>query len=147
MAFERELELRGNMALILEELHRQNRTLRSIGRQKRIQSIREYVASHITDPELTAAQISDLFQIGTAQISKQFRYYYGVSLHSFIGRSRFQQAEELIRQHPDWSMRKIAESAGYTDLSTMYRAFRALGDITPGALRDSLRQNPGESSE
>ncbi len=146
MAFEREEELRSNMGTILEELHRQNRTLRTIGRQKRIQSVREYVEFHITDPELTVAQISDLFQIGTAQIAKQFRYYYGVSLHSFISRSRFQRAEELIRQHSDWSMRKIAEEAGYTDLSTMYRAFRALGDITPGALRDSLRQNEIPSS-
>ena len=144
MGFEQEHELRSNMATILEELHRQNRTLRTIGRQKRIQSIREYVETHITDPELTAAQISDLFQIGTAQIAKQFRYYYGVSLHYFIARARVRRAEELIRMHPDWSMRTIAESSGYTDLSTMYRAFRALGDITPGALRDSLRQNASE---
>ena len=144
MAFEREDELRSNMATILEELHRQNQTLRTIGRQKRIQSIREYVQSHITDPDLTAAQISDLFQIGAAQVAKQFRYYYGVSLHRFIGQARFRQAETLLRQHPDWSMRKIAEAAGYTDLSTMYRAFRALGDITPGALRDALRQSPPE---
>jgi len=145
MAFEREQELRSNMAMILEELHRQNQTLRTIGRQKRIQSIREYVETHITDPDLTAAQISDLFQIGTAQIAKQFRYYYGVSLHHFIARTRYRQAEALIRQHPDWSMQKIAEGAGYTDLSTMYRTFRALGDITPGALRDSLRQNPPDA--
>lgn len=144
MAFERERELRSNMATILEELHRQNRTLRTIGRQKRIQAIREYVEAHITDPELTAAQISDLFQIGAAQVAKQFRYYYGVSLHRFIGQARFQRTEDLLRQHPDWSMRKIAGAAGYTDLSTMYRAFHALGDITPGALRDSLRQNAPE---
>ena len=144
MAFERECELRSNMGEILEELHRQNRTLQTIGRQQRVRSVREYVESHITDPELCVSQISDLFQIGAAQIARQFRYYYGVSLHSFIGRSRFQHAEEMIRRHPDWPMKKIAEAAGYTDLSTMYRAFRTLGDITPGALRDSLRQTVSE---
>ena len=34
---------------------------------------------------------------------------------------------------------QVAEAAGYTDLSTMYRAFRQFGDITPGALKASVR--------
>lgn len=139
MGFERERELRESMRALLEELRQQNRTLRKIGRQKRIQSIREYVETHITDPELSPAQISDIFGVSTAQISKQFRYYYGVSLHRFLQQTRLQEAAALLRDHPDWSMRRIAAAAGYTDLSTMYRAFRALGNVTPGALRDSLR--------
>ena len=139
MGFERESEFREIMRALLEELQQQNQTLKKIGRQKRIQSIREYVETHISDPELSPAQISDRFQVSTAQISKQFRYYYGVSLHRFLQQTRLQRAEALLRDHPDWSMRKIAEAAGYTDLSTMYRAFRALGNMTPGALRDSLR--------
>lgn len=139
MGFERESEFRQNVLELLEELQQQNQTLRKIGRQKRIQSIREYVETHISDPELSAAQISERFQVGAAQISKQFRYYYGVSLHRFLQQTRVHRAEALLRDHPDWSMRKISEAAGYTDLSTMYRAFRALGNVTPGALRDSLR--------
>ena len=132
MGFERENEFRQIMLELLEELQQQNQMLRKIGRQKRIQSIREYVEAHITDPELSPAQISDRFQVSTAQISKQFRYYYGVSLHRFLQQTRLQRAEALLRDHPDWSMRKIAEAAGYTDLSTMYRAFRALGNMTRG---------------
>ena len=140
MAFEREQELRRNTAVILEELHRQNRTLQTIGRQNRIRSVREYVEGHISDPDLTAAQLSERFGIGTAQLSKQFRYYYGVSLHRFIQQVRFRYAEELLRLHSDWPMHQVATAAGYSDLSTMYRAFRNLGGITPGALRDALRQ-------
>lgn len=140
MAFEREIELRNNMALILDDLHRQNRTLRTIGRQKRIQSIRDYVETHISDPSLTVGQITDLFHVSSAQLAKQFRYYYGLSLHRFIQQSRFQKAETLLREHPEWSTRQVAQSAGYSDLATMYRAFRTFGDITPGALRDAIRQ-------
>ena len=141
MGFEREVELRENLATILEELYRQNRTLRTIGRQKRIQSIRDYVQSHITDPSLSVAQITDLFHISGAQLAKQFRYYYGLSLRRFLQQTRFQKAEALLREHPDWSTRHVAEEAGYSDLATMYRAFKTFGDITPGALRDSLRQD------
>ena len=65
---------------------------------------------------------------------------YGVSLHRFIQQARFRHAEELLRLHSDWPMHQVATAAGYSDLSTMYRAFRNLGGITPGALRDALRQ-------
>ena len=141
MGFEREVEFRQVMSELIQELQHQNQTLRKIGRQKRIQSIREYVEEHITDPALSASQISDIFQVGTAQIAKQFRYYYGVSLHRFIQQARFQHAQQLLADHGDWSMQRISIEAGYTDLSTMYRTFRALGNVTPGALRDSLRQD------
>ena len=140
MAFERETEMRRNLATILQELHRQNRTLRTIGRQKRIQSVRDYVLSNIADPSLTVASVTERLGVSAAQLSRQFRYYYGVSLHRFLQQSRYKLAEGLLREHPDWSTRRVAEAAGYNDLTTMYRAFRTFGDITPGALRDVLRQ-------
>ena len=140
MGFETESQLREIMMELTDELHRQNRTLRSVGRQKRIQSIREYVEQHITDPNLTVAHISDEFSLSTTHIAKQFRYYYGVSLHRFIQQARYRLAETLLSDHPEWPVHKVAEAAGYSDLSTMYRAFRALGNVTPGALRDALQQ-------
>lgn len=146
MGFEREAEFRYLLLELLEELHRQNRTLRTIGRQKRIQTIREYVEQNITNPELTAAFISEEFHISTAQIAKQFRYYFGVSLHRFIQQTRYHYAEALLTDHPDWSVHQIAAAAGYTDLSTMYRAFRTLGNVTPGALRNALQQSSLEQT-
>ena len=140
MGFETEAQLRGIMLELIEELHRQNRTLRSVGRQKRIQSIREYVEQSITNPDLTVAHVSEAFGLSTTHIAKQFRYYYGVSLHRFIQQTRYRLAETLLSEHPDWPVHKIAEAAGYSDLSTMYRAFRTLGNVTPGALRDALQQ-------
>ncbi len=140
MAFETEAEFLSLMEQLLEELRKQHRVLRAVGRQKQIQSIREYVEQHISEPDLTVSQISQRFGISTAQIAKQFRYYFGVSLHRFIQQRRFFLAQQLIETHPEWPMRNVAEAAGYTDLSTMYRAFRQFGDITPGALKASVRQ-------
>ena len=144
MEFERETEFRLNMRALILELHRQNQTLRRIGRQKRIQTIREYVEQHISDPELTVGKISERFRIGAPQAARQFRYYYGVSLYRFLQQTRYQYALQLIGAHPEWSTRQVAQAAGYSDLSTMYRAFHTFGDVTPGALRNALRQDPGE---
>lgn len=140
MAFETESELRLLMEQLLEELRKQHRMLQAVGRQKRIQSVREYVEQHITEPELTVSQVSQIFGISSAQIAKQFRYYFGVSLYRFLQQHRFSLAQQLIALHPDWTMRQVATAAGYTDLSTMYRAFRQFGDITPGALKSSAQQ-------
>lgn len=140
MGFETEADLFSLMEQLLEELRKQHRVLRAVGRQKQIQSIREYVEQHISEPDLTVSQISQRFGISTAQIAKQFRYYFGVSLHRFIQQRRFFLAQQLIEAHPEWPMRNVAEAAGYTDLSTMYRAFRQFGDITPGALKASVQQ-------
>ena len=144
MEFERETEFRLNMRALILELHRQNQTLRRIGRQKRIRTIREYVEEHISDPELSVARISERFRIGAPQAARQFRYYYGVSLYRFLQQTRYQYTLQLLGAHPDWSTRQVARAAGYSDLSTMYRAFHTFGDVTPGALRNALRQDPGE---
>lgn len=141
MAFEREAELRSTMGELLEELRRQHQVLRAVGRQKRIQDLREYVEAHIDQPELSVSALSEKFGISTAQIAKQFRYYFGVSLHRFLQQTRFQRAQALIEAHPDWPMYRVAQAAGYTDQSTMYRAFRQFGNVTPGALRDTLRRS------
>jgi len=141
MGFERESEFRRIMEELVTELWQQNHTLRAIGKQKRTQSIREYIESNISDPNLTVSVISDTFKLSTTQLSKQFKYYYGVSLYRFLQQTRFQLAQNLLKEHQDWSMQEVAATAGYSDLSTMYRAFHQFGNVTPAALRDALQKN------
>lgn len=141
MGFERESEFRRIMEDLVTELWQQNHTLRAIGKQKRTQSIREYIESNISDPNLTVSVISDTFKLSTTQLSKQFKYYYGVSLYRFLQQTRFQLAQNLLKEHQDWSMQEVAATAGYSDLSTMYRAFHQFGNVTPAALRDALQKN------
>ena len=139
MGFERESDFRRIMEGLLADLWQQNHTLRAIGKQKRTQSIREYVEENICDPELTVSTISERFRLSTTQLSKQFKYYYGVSLYRFLQQTRYQFAQALLMEHLDWSMQQISAAAGYSDLSTMYRAFRQFGNVTPAALRDALQ--------
>ena len=137
--FETEADFRQNMRTLVEELKKQHRVLRAVGRQQRIQSIREYIEQNITVPSLTVGQLSEQFGISTTQLGKQFRYYYGLSPYQFLQKTRLLEAQALIRRHPDWSLSRIAEAAGYSDLSTMYRAFRRQGDVTPGAFKQTVQ--------
>lgn len=141
LGFEREREFRRIMEDLVTELWQQNHTLRAIGKQKRTQSIREYIEANISDPDLTVSGISERFQLSTTQLSKQFKYYYGVSLYRFLQQTRFQLAQSLLKEHLDWSMQEVSTASGYSDLSTMYRAFHQFGNVTPAALRDALQKN------
>lgn len=144
-AFETEADFRRTMQTLMAELKRQHRVLRAVGRGQHIKRIREYILEHITTPSLTVAQLSEHFGISAAQLGKQFRRYYGLSPYQFIQHSRLLEAQELIRKHPSWTMAKIAEAAGYSDLSTMYRAFQRHGGMTPGALQATVRAGtPGK---
>lgn len=151
--FETEAEFRQNMQTLVHELQKQHQILRAVGRQQRIQSIREYIEQNITVPSLTVGQLSEHFGISTTLINKQFRYYYGLSPYQFIQKTRLLKAQALIRQNPNWSLGKIAESAGYSDLSTMYRAFQRHGDVTPGAFKLTVQsandfpQNTADASQ
>lgn len=137
--FETEADLRQNMQTLVAELKKQHRVLRAVGRQQRIQSIREYIEQNISVPSLTVGLLSERFGISTTQLGKQFRYYYGLSPYQFLQKTRLLEAQALIRKHPDWPLSKIAEAAGYSDLSTMYRAFQRHGDVTPGAFKETVQ--------
>lgn len=137
--FETEADLRRNMQTLVAELKKQHRVLRAVGRQQRIQSIREYIEQNISVPSLTVGLLSERFGISTTQLGKQFRYYYGLSPYQFLQKTRLLEAQALIRRHPDWPLSKIAEAAGYSDLSTMYRAFQRHGDVTPGAFKETVQ--------
>lgn len=136
--FETEADFRTNMQTLVSELKKQHRVLQAVGRQQRIQSIREYIEQNISVPSLTVGQLSEQFGISTTQLGKQFRYYYGLSPYQFLQKTRLLEAQALIRKHPAWPLAKIAEAAGYSDLSTMYRAFQRCGDVTPGAFKQTV---------
>lgn len=139
MGFESHREMTLRLSEILEDLSAQYQKLRIIGKRERIQNVRAYVEAHISDSQLTVSDISERFSIGTAQLAKQFSHYYGVSLYKFMQQCRFQLAEQLIREKPTTPIQEIATLAGYADISTMYRAFRQLGNTTPGAVKNLSR--------
>lgn len=135
MGFETEAEFRSALLEIVGDLRRQYLTLTAIGKQRQIQAVREYVLEHVSDCNLSVNALAAQFSITPSQLTKQFRRYYGQTLHAFIQDTRLQAAKELMRQHPDWSVYRIGEAAGYIDISTMYRAFQRKDGITPGVIK------------
>lgn len=139
MAFETERELRENTENLLSELRQQYRTLKAVGNRTRMQQVRDYVDEQISDPQLSVNQLAERFSVSPSQLTGQFRRYYAVSLHGYIQSRRLGLAKELMDQHPYWSMAKVSQAAGYTDISTMYRVFKKVDGVSPATRRQGRK--------
>lgn len=137
---ETEAQLRARLAELLLELRKQYLTLSAVGKKNRILAVKDYVETHISDTNLSVAQISDQFQIFSSQLTKQFQQYFGITLYKYIQNHRLALAKQLMWQDPDRPLQEIAHDCGYVSLSTMYRAFKKIDGSTPGSFRSFLQK-------
>jgi AraC-like DNA-binding protein len=137
MRFEQEEELVARLKEILSDIHRQFQHLETMGRQKQILHVREYVDNHITDAGLSVGSVSEQFHITPSRLTSLFQHYFGVTLYKYIQRERLNYCCTIMEQRPDLTVEELAEISGYIDLSTMYRAFKKYKGTTPGTLRFS----------
>jgi AraC-like DNA-binding protein len=140
MHFEREEELIQRLHEILNEICQQYHRLKTTSRQHQILQIRDYVDEHLTDAAMTVASVSEQFHIAPSHLTAQFQRYFGITLYKYIQRGRVNLCLQLMQKDPSLSLEDLAEKAGYTDLSTMYRAFKKYEGTTPGAFRLTCRQ-------
>lgn len=137
MRFEREEEMIQRLREILDEIRQQFHRLENAGRQNQILLIRDYVDAHITDPALTVGSLSAQFHVAPSHLTAQFQRYFGMTLYKYIQRERLNHCRALLKDAPSMTVEELAAASGYTDLSTMYRAFKRYEGTTPGALRTS----------
>lgn len=135
MRFEREEEMIQRLREILDEIRQQFQRLETAGRQNQILLIRDYVDAHITDPALTVGYVAEQFRAAPSHLTAQFQRYFGVTLYKYIQRERLNHCRALLKSAPSMTVEELAAASGYTDLSTMYRAFKRYEGTTPGALR------------
>lgn len=95
-----------------------------------------YIQSNCAD--LTLAMLADHFGYSERHTSRLIRNYTGMSFSDFTRDLRLRRAAEML-QNTALPVASIAEAAGYTDLSSLHRAFRKKYGMTPVQYR---RQRP-----
>ena len=55
-----------------------------------------------------------------------------MNFNAFINRLRVQEAQRLMSEQPELSLREIAEQVGYTEQSNFTRYFKQWSGRTPG---------------
>lgn len=106
------------------------------GRSVLFDQLTAYIEEHYQDRDLSLTKLADLFDVGTATISREFKKNSESTFLEFVHKRRIAAAKTLIRT-TDISLKEIAVQVGYDNALTMTRAFKKYEGVTPGAFRDS----------
>ncbi|MDF2924601.1 MAG: hypothetical protein K0R57_3515 [Paenibacillaceae bacterium] len=119
----------------LQEAFRQLQGLRS-NREQYSQAalVRQYIAEHFRDPDLSLTQISEAFDINLKTLSRIFKEEFGEKFVDYLTRLRIELAKELLETSQD-SVQRIAEMVGYLYPMSFIRVFKKTVGTTPGDYR------------
>lgn len=84
------------------------------------------------DPMMGRDTLCRLIDVDKNRLGSIITHYSGsANSTAYINRKRMQYAIELMREHPDWTMMRIAEACGIRNTSTFNRVFRQTYGTTP----------------
>ena len=104
------------------------------GRNRKMPGIEQYIRENYADQNLGANTIADAFKISPSYLSRIFRNDLGMGLVEYIHRVRVDAARELLTG-TSLNMEEVALRSGFTNRSALFRVFKQLEGITPGAYR------------
>lgn len=94
----------------------------------------QYIDSHYSQ-KLTLEGLSREFGLSRSAFCTAFRQYAGVPLRQYVAQKRIQEAQLLMRAHPELSLGQIAQAVGYEDDTTFYRNFLRIIGTSPSQYR------------
>lgn len=110
------------------------RPARSLAEARRAE-ILAFLEQNATEPDLTPAYVSRRFGISKRYLHKLLSDH-GASFHETLSRLRLQRCfEALAREGKARTVAEIAFDAGFSDLSSFNRRFRAAYGVQPRRVR------------
>ncbi len=85
--------------------------------------------------EISLESLSEKYHYSTSYISRIFHKEHGITINNYINKIRIHNSELLIRNY-DLSIKEIALSCGFVNVSHFYRVFKNLSGKTPMQFRN-----------
>lgn len=101
-----------------------------------MKEVRDYVAAHYTDPNLSLTMLSDRFRMNGKYLSQLFKESIGQNFLDFLIGLRIERAKQLLLES-DRSVQDISEAVGYLNTTSFIRVFRKTVGMSPGQYRES----------
>lgn len=120
--------------------HRQQEKGEKSGVAGRLDTIKEYIASHYTDSNLTLKTLGDEFGISPNYLGRLFKKDMGMSVQEYINEVRLKNVLRELKETKD-SAKDIAERNGFISSSNyFYTYFKKKVGVTPQMYREMNRE-------
>ena len=94
------------------------------------QSVRDYLDQHYNEV-ITNSSLSEKFGFVSAYLSRVFKNQYGITPSSYLLNVRMEHAKRILREHPEYLIKEVAEMVGYTDQYYFSKVFRKETSVWP----------------
>ncbi|MDO4337760.1 MAG: response regulator [Eubacteriales bacterium] len=88
------------------------------------ENVEKYLRGHLYEPP-SLQELSDIFAISQAYMSKLFRKYTGQTYNQYLTGIRMERAKQLMKENNELYVKDIAEMVGYHDQFYFSRIFRS----------------------
>ena len=95
------------------------------------------------DGNLNRRKLMRIAGVDKNRFGMMMRKYAKTNFSGYINSKRMQYAAQLITEHPEYTMKQVAETCGFNSQSTFFRVFKSVFGITPIEL--SQNNKAGES--
>ena len=96
--------------------------------------IRQYIASHFQEGDLTIRSISVALHFTPAYLCQVFKAETGRTINNYINDFRLERAKELLRQR-DSKLYEVSQDVGFGDANYFTRQFKKYTGMTPSDYR------------
>jgi AraC-like DNA-binding protein len=107
-------------------------------KDSKLSRILEYIGTHVTDPDFSAAHVAEEFDMERANFSRYFKRHTGSTFVEHVSSLRIERARRLLAS-TDMPLNEIVRRIGYSDPSAFIRKFRKYIGVTPAAYRENWR--------
>ena len=101
-----------------------------------------YIDRHFRE-QVSLAELAKQFGISRSAFCSVFPQFAGMPLRRYIAHKRIQEAQALIRSHPEMPISQIALEVGYQDDSTFYRNFLQVTGLPPSRYKQRFSRGAG----
>lgn len=101
----------------------------------KIKPLLAWLDVHYSNPDIGLAEMADQQGISARSVNLLFQSALGMSAYSYLIDLRIRKAKQLIIQQREWTIKRIAEQAGYRDVSHFTASFRKKVGTSPQKYR------------
>ncbi|MBE6595867.1 MAG: helix-turn-helix domain-containing protein [Ruminococcaceae bacterium] len=100
-----------------------------------LQQCISFVDAHYRE-SLTPEGVALRFGLSRSSFCMVFPRFAGMPLRQYVATKRVEEAQMLIRTHPERSLAAIGAAVGYADAATFYRNFLRITGVSPAKYRE-----------